>query len=100
MVRCTYRNEVRNMFNTLQQLKEFSETLGLYAFIEEPYDYPIYLGICVDEGKDTDIYVYMDGGVAYMSNTGDHSILETKGLDTITKLVTQINSYQIRKLIK
>ena len=88
------------MFDTLEQLKEFSETLGLYAFIEEPYDYPRYLGICVDVSKDADICVYDDGGVVYMKNTGDHSILETKGLDIITKLVTQINSYQIRKLIK
>ena len=87
------------MFNTLEQLKEFSETLGLYAFIEEPYDYPRYLGICADDGKDADIYVYMDGGVVYMKNTGKHSILETRGIDIVTKLVTQINSYQIRKLV-
>lgn len=88
------------MFDTLEQLKEFSETLGLYAFIEEPYDYPSYLGICADVSKDADIYVYKDGSVAYMKNTGEHSILETKGIDIVTKLVTQINSYQISKLIK
>jgi len=88
------------MFNTLEQLKEFSETLGLYAFIEEPYAYPRYLGICVDDWKDADIWIYDDGDVIYMKNTGEHSILETKGLDIITKLVTQINSFQIGKLIK
>lgn len=92
------------MFTTLEQLKKFSETLGLYAFIQEPditpNGFPSYLGICVDDGKDADIYVYMDGGVAYMKNTGDHSILEVRGIDIVTKLVTQINSYQISKLVK
>lgn len=88
------------MFDTLEQLKEFSKTLGLYAFIEEPDMTMVYLGICVDVSKDADICVYADGDVVYMKNTGEHSILETRGIDIVTKLVTQINSYQIHKLSK
>lgn len=82
------------MIKSLLELAGLIRELGYFVFMEEGTNQP-YIGVCVDDGKDADIYVYEDGHADYINNEAcSHNILHEKGAESLANVMAFVNSYQ------
>lgn len=82
------------MIKNLSELAGLIRELGYFVFMEEGST-QMYIGICVDDGKDADIYVYEDGATNYINNeVCSHNIFNEKGVVSLANVMAFVNSYQ------
>lgn len=81
---------------TLEDIKNAIEGLGLYAFLEigESINY---LGVCVDVDCSADLYIYENGEISYINNLGESNIAKVYGYEKLGIVFAFANSFKLIK---